>query len=113
MDVRIDEKGKYFTPRIAKDAMLAMVRTADERVVGYIYVRPDRRLKDEMNEDQSRFLPITDARIYRASDNALLYHAGFTLIAYSHIIGITPIEAIGEGHELTWAVLPEIQEAGA
>jgi hypothetical protein len=112
MDVRIDEKGKYFTPRIAKDALYAMVRTLDERVVGYIYVRPDRRLKDEMNEDHSRFLPITDARVYRVSDDTMIYHAGFTLIAYDHIISVTPIEAVADGHDQSWAVMPEHEEAG-
>ena len=113
MDVRIDEKGKYFTPRIAKDALLAMVRTADERIVGYIYLRPERRLKDEINEDDSRFLAITDARVYRVSDDRLLYNVGFTLIAYDHIISVTPIEAITDSNQVTWSLMPHTEEAEA
>jgi hypothetical protein len=102
MDVRIDEKGKFFTPRVTKDAMLALVRTVDEHVVGYLYVRPDRRLKDEINEDTSRFLPVTDAHVYNSVTDALIYHASFMLVSYSHIISITPIDAIAESRPAPW-----------
>src|SRR6476659_9256678 len=75
MDMRIDEKGKYFTPRVAKDTLPAFIRTADQVIVGHVYVRPDKRLKDDLNEDTSRFLPITDARVYESSTEKLLYHS--------------------------------------
>ena len=72
MDMRIDEKGKYFTPRVAKDTLPAFIRTADQIIVGHVYVRPEKRLKDDLNEDASRFLPVTDARVYNAADETLL-----------------------------------------
>src|SRR5207248_891011 len=77
MDMRIDEKGKFFTPRVAKDTLPALIRTADQVIVGHVYVRPDKRLKDDLNEDVSRFLPVTDARVYNAADESLLYHSSF------------------------------------
>jgi len=40
MDMRIDEKGKFFTPRVAKDTLPALIRTADQVIVGHVYVRP-------------------------------------------------------------------------
>lgn len=103
MDVRIDEKGKFFTPRVPKDAMLALVRTtADEAIIGYLYVRPDKRLKDEINEDPSRFLPVTDARVYHAHTDAFIMHTSFLLVAYQHIISISPIEAITGSRPAPW-----------
>jgi hypothetical protein len=102
MDVRIDEKGKFFTPRVAKDAMLALIRTADEHIIGYLYVRPDKRLKDEINEDTSRFLPVTDAHVYDAEDDTLVYRTSFLLAAFEHIISITPIEAISDSRPAPW-----------
>lgn len=108
MDVRINEKGKFFTPRIAKDAMLALVRTTDEQIVGYLYIRPDKRLKDEINEDTSRFLPITDAKVYAASNDDLIYQTSFMLVSYSHIISITPLEAVSDAKPMPW--LPEHRE---
>lgn len=102
MDMRIDEKGKYYTPRVAKDTLPAFVRTADQVIIGQVYVRPDKRLKDDLNEDTSRFLPITDARIYDAETEKLLYHSSFLLIAYSHIIMLSPLDALADIRPTPW-----------
>jgi len=102
MDIRIDEKGKYYTPRVPKDTLLAFVRTVDQIIVGQVYVRPDKRLKDDLNEDTSRFLPITDARVYDAASEKLLYHSSFLLIAYSHIILISPLDALADIRPTPW-----------
>src|SRR5690349_16874560 len=77
MDVRFDEKGKFFTPRVAKDTLPAFIRTGDQVIVGHVYVRPEKRLKDDLSEDTSRFLPVTDARVYDAASEKLLYHSSF------------------------------------
>ena len=110
MDMRIDEKGKFFTPRVAKDTLPALVRTADQVIVGHVYVRPDKRLKDDLNEDPSRFLPITDARVYNASDETLLYHSSFLLVAYQHIIMISPLDALADIRSTPWQ--PAVAENG-
>ncbi|MDZ4717723.1 MAG: hypothetical protein SH847_04585 [Roseiflexaceae bacterium] len=107
MDVRIDEKGKFFTPRVAKDALQALVRTADQHIIGYLYLRPDKRLKDEINEDTSRFLPITDARVYHAATDDFIYHASFILVSYEHIVSITPVESISESRPAPWMIVDE------
>src|SRR6185295_7810743 len=81
MDMRIDEKGKFFTPRVAKDTLTAFIRTGDQIIVGHVYVRPDKRLKDDLSEDTSRFLAVTDARVYDAESEKLLYHSSLLLVA--------------------------------
>ena len=101
MDMRVDPKGKYFTPRVAKDSLLAVIRTAQEIIIGSVYVRPDKRLKDEVNDDTSRFLPITNARVY-TTDNTYSYDLSFTLISYTAILSITPADAISSNAELPW-----------
>jgi len=102
MDVRFDEKGKFFTPRVAKDTLPALIRTTDQVIVGHIYVRPEKRLKDDLNEDGSRFLPVTDARVYRAADETLLYHSSFLLVAYQHIIMLSPLDALEDIRPVPW-----------
>src|SRR3712207_3327818 len=102
MDLRIDEKGKYFTQRISKDTLPAFIRTAEHVVVGHIHTRPDRRLKDELNEDSSRYLPITDAQVYDAASEKLLYHSSFMLIAYHHIVLISPLDALEQIRDVPW-----------
>jgi len=110
MDVRFDEKGKFFTPRVAKDTLPAFIRTADQVIVGHVYVRPEKRLKDDLSEDTSRFLPVTDARVYNAADETLLYHSSFLLVAYQHIIMLSPMDALEEIRPVPWQIT-ESQEA--
>ncbi len=42
LDMRIDEKGKYFTPRVAKDTLTALIRTADGAGADGVVI-PERR----------------------------------------------------------------------
>jgi hypothetical protein len=111
MDVRFDEKGKFFTPRVAKDTVPALIRTADQVIVGHVYIRPDKRLKDDLSEDGSRFLPVTDARVYNAAEETLLYHSSFLLVAYRHIIMLSPLDAMEDVRPVPWALANVREEA--
>jgi hypothetical protein len=102
MDVRIDDRGKFFTPHVAKDTVRALVRTTAHMVVGQVYVRPDRRLKDELNAEAGRFLAVTGATVYDASGETMLYETSFLLVSYEHVILISPVEAFAEERPL-WA----------
>jgi hypothetical protein len=104
MDLRVDEKGKFYTSRVAKDTLIACIRLHDSIIVGNIYIRPEQRLKDNLNDDSSRFLPITNARVYDSSGNELLYRSSLLLIAYDHIMTLSPVDAIS-----TERVLPYLQ----
>jgi hypothetical protein len=96
MDVRIDDRGKFFTPHVAKDTVRALVRTTEHLVIGQVYVRPDRRLKDELNSEAGRFLAVTGACVYDSSGKTMLYKTSFLLISYEHVILISPIDAFAE-----------------
>jgi hypothetical protein len=105
LDMRIDEKGKFYTPRVAKDTLSAFIRTAHQIIVGHVYVRPDTRLKDDLSEDTSRFLAVTDARVYDAAKEKLLYHTSFLLVAYEHIIMLSPLDALADIRPVPWQAL--------
>lgn len=102
MNLRIDDKGKYFTPRVSKESVTSVVRTTDHLIVGNIYIRPDQRLKDELNQDPDRFLAITDAHVYDTTGKKLLFESEFLLIAYDHIVLVSPREAINNVMDTTW-----------
>jgi len=110
-DLRIDDKGKYFTQRVAKDVLPAFIRTADQVIVGNIYARPDHRLKDELSEDSSRFLAVTDVRVYENGSERLLYHTALMLIAYEHIVMIGPLDAHKHIRNVPWQTEEQIDEA--
>lgn len=103
MEVRIDEKGKFFTPRITKDAVTAFVRTPGKVIIGSVYVRPGNRLTDELNSDPSSFLPITDARVYRADDESFLLQTSFLLVAYREILLIGEFDALATIRDIPWS----------
>lgn len=109
LDVRIDEKGKFYTPRVVKDTLNAFIRTTDQVIIGHIHVRPETRLKDDLNDDSSRFLAVTDARIYDATNETLLYHTGLLLVAYAHITMIGPLEAFRDFRPVPWQT-PDAEE---
>lgn len=102
MGVHVNERGKYFTVRTPKDAVLCAVRGGDLAVLGYLFVRPDWRLKDELNDENARYLPMTDARVFRVSDNMLLYHASFLLIGRRAIDLVAPVDAVLSASDVPW-----------
>jgi hypothetical protein len=110
MDVRVDDRGKFFTQRIAKDAVVAFVRTHDQLIVGSIYVRPGYRLTDELNSDLAPFLALTDAQVFRADDETLLRRAGLLLVAYHSIVAIGEFDALAQVRPATWQQSNEAHE---
>jgi hypothetical protein len=112
MDVRTDNRGKYFTPRVNKESVAAAVRTTEHLIVGQIYVRPDKRLKDELNSGQERFVAVTDARVYDAAGSRMLFESSLLVVGYSHVIFISPLEAISAEQLPAWAQR-ENEEEGA
>jgi hypothetical protein len=53
---------------------------------------------------------VTDARVYNAADEKLLYHSSFLLVAYDHIIMISPLAALVDVRPVPWNE-PAIEEA--
>ena len=88
---------------VAKESIAAVVRTADQLIVGQVHARPQKRLKDEMNHVSDRFMAITDARVYDAGGNRLLFETGFILVSNAHIVSIAPVSAVTQFGEVTWA----------
>lgn len=87
-----NEKGKFFTDVITKDAVPSTIQTIMHRIRGNVYVRPNERLKDEL-ENTKKFLAITDAKVYDLRGN-LLYSSKFITVNLDHIIWLLPDEEV-------------------
>ena len=107
MDTRMDDRGKFFTPRVTKESIAAAIRTTDHLIVGQMHVRPDKRLKDELNQAPDRFIAVTDARVHNANGSELFFESSFLLVDATHVIFITPLEAVKESEGLPWAHVQE------
>ena len=83
-----NDKGKYFTDIISKAIVPTIIQTTSHRIEGNVHIRPDGRLKDELDRDEL-FLAVTDARIFN-SDGSILYESEFLGISRQQIIWIKP-----------------------
>ena len=81
------------------------MQTGDQLIVGRLHAEPGKRLKDEMNHSSTRFIAITDARVYDASGRQLLYKTDFVLVANSHIVSVTPRQSVTSG-QAPWSEAP-------
>ena len=88
MSIEYDEKGKYFTDIVSKAAVPAIIQTVIHRIEGYIHVRMDERIKNELDRSEP-FLAVTDAKIF-AADGSLISGAPFMSISRSQIVWVVP-----------------------
>ena len=91
MVTQYDEKGKIFTQVVSKQPVMVMIHTAQNIIHGSIHVRPDLRLKDELNGQREHFLAVTDAVIFDTQKNEL-YRSNFMLLNIDQIVWIIPNE---------------------
>ncbi|NPV78186.1 MAG: hypothetical protein HPY59_17655 [Anaerolineae bacterium] len=90
MYASFEEKGKIFTDVITKQPVEALIQTTQHLIRGFIHIRPQERLKDEINQSET-FLAVTSARILDNKGN-ILYRSNFVAINRGHIIWLLPIQ---------------------
>jgi len=88
MSIHYDEKGKFFTDVILKEAVPVIIQTHTNRIRGNIYVRPGERIKDQINLEDM-FLAVTDAILYDLTGEEL-YRSDFLLVNREQLIWLMP-----------------------
>jgi hypothetical protein len=88
MSMRFDEKGKFFTDVISKEAVAVILQTPVNR----IYLRPGSIIKDEINQAEI-FMAITEATIFDNSGQEL-YQSNFIAVHRDHILWILPVNEL-------------------
>jgi hypothetical protein len=86
--IEFDDKGKFYTDLIKKNAVPAIIMTLTHKITGVIYVRPDQRIKDELDQNE-KFLAVTDVTAY-TPQGEVAYTCGFMAIQRSQIIWVIP-----------------------
>jgi hypothetical protein len=90
-----DEKGKVFTDIVSKVAIQATVQTTTHLMRGYLHVRRDQRLKDELDHSD-KFLALTDVSILGPDGNSL-FQASFVAVQRAQIVWVIPEQNKDEG----------------
>jgi hypothetical protein len=94
MTIEYDEKGKIFTDIISKISVNVIIQTTTHLMHGQMHVRHDKRVKDELDMDES-FLPLTDVSVL-GPDGQALFQAPFLAVQRSHIIWVIPKQDEGK-----------------
>ena len=88
MTIEYDDKGKRFTDIVTKRPVFATMQTTRHLMRGHIHVRPDQRIKDELDQDD-KFIAVTDVSII-GNDGQILFQVPFLAVNRAHIIWVLP-----------------------
>lgn len=89
MTIEYDEKGKYYTNVIQKVPVPSMVQTTTHMIRGFIHVRQDERLKDEL-ENKEGFIAVTEVSVCDA-EGKVIYSGPFLAVQKAQIVWVMPL----------------------
>jgi hypothetical protein len=85
MTVEYDEKGKIFTEIVSKIPVYATIQTSTHVMRGFIHVRRDQRIIDELDQNEN-FLAVTDVSVL-GPEGQTLFQAPFLAVRRTHVVG--------------------------
>lgn len=89
MVTHFDEKGKFFTPVITKHPVAVIIQTITHRISGNIHIRPDERIKDELDRVET-FIAVTEPIVWDAEGKEI-ETAKFIMVNRHQIIWVLPV----------------------
>jgi hypothetical protein len=95
-----DQKGKIFTEVISKKPVQVFIYTEKHIIIGEINIRPDDRLKDEINNNE-QFLAVTNAVIKDFEGNTQ-FKTNFVAVNRQHVSWVLPIDEITDTTVKSW-----------
>ena len=94
MTIEYDDKGKYFTNIITKQAIPTKIQTRTNLIEGEIHIKPDERLKDELDLPEP-FLAVTNATVYTEA-GGVAFQTGFLAIRREQIVWVTAMSDVSK-----------------
>jgi len=94
MSTQYDEKGKFFTEIIPKEAIPVTIQTITHCIHGILHKRQRIRLIDELNRyDQDKFLAITNVTVFNDEGNTV-YQTEFMVVKIDQIVWLIPDDEV-------------------
>lgn len=78
-----------YVAAIKKNKLKTCIRTSRESIEGIIFILPQLRLLDMMNNKSEPFIAVSDATICSAADGKLLYQTDFMAVNKNHVVHIS------------------------
>ncbi|HEX7555641.1 MAG TPA: hypothetical protein VF338_03375 [Leptolinea sp.] len=94
MSMEYNDSGKFFTEVIRKKPVRVIIQTTQQVIHGNVHIRPEARLKDEIDQDELS-LAITDAVVF-GNAGEILYESKFLAVNRRQIVWIIPQEELAE-----------------
>lgn len=89
MFANFEEKGKIFTQVVTKEPVDVVIQTPTSCIYGRVHVRPEDRLKDELDRTTA-FLAVTQAKIFDREGKNLMYECAFVAVNVANIEWVLP-----------------------
>ena len=93
MFANFEEKGKIFTQVVSKQPNDVIIQTAMHQIHGQIHIRPEDRIKDELDETQ-HFIAVTNASIFDPTGETLIFKTGFIAVNIDLIVWVLPVQEL-------------------
>jgi hypothetical protein len=90
MVLELDDRGKFFTDVVKKEAILAHIQTLTHRMRGYVHVPQGERLSDAINRAE-QFIAVTQAEIYNTAGE-VIQSSNFLIVNREHIVWLAPVK---------------------
>jgi len=75
-----------YKARVKKEKIPIKIQTLQNRIEGNVYLLPNTRITDMLNQEGYHFIPITDAKIYSLKSGTLTDEAEFVAINNYHVV---------------------------
>ncbi len=75
-----------YKTRVKKENILVKIQTLQNRIEGNVYLLPNTRITDMLNQEDYHFIPVTDANIYSLKSGDLVDEAEFVAINKNHVV---------------------------
>jgi hypothetical protein len=85
---QFEDKGKIFTQVVSKKPVSVIIQTTSNRIKGKIHIRPEDRVKDELNRRET-FIAVTDAVVF-SHENEILFTSSFLTLNTEQIVWLIP-----------------------
>ncbi len=78
-----------YKTRVKKEKVPVKIQTLQNRIEGNVYLLPNTRITDMLNQEDYHFIPVTDAKIYSLKSGGLVDEAEFVAINKNHVVLIS------------------------
>ncbi|MFQ5715542.1 MAG: hypothetical protein ACE5GQ_00410 [Nitrospinales bacterium] len=75
-----------YKPKLNKLKFDVIIKTADEKIEGQVYLLPNTRLLDMLNKAGEDFIAVSNATVYSAVSNKPLFEAEFMALNKTKIV---------------------------